>query len=77
MPLPRVQSLTDSELRAHLQTVCYTLAGEHFRKHNPDADPDQADTFAQRHWREFRETALDFLALAEADREAREAAPYN
>lgn len=77
MPLPSVQSMTDTELRAHLQTVCYTLAAEHFHKHNPDAELQQADNYADRHWREFRETALDFLALAEADREAREVAPNN
>lgn len=72
-----LDSMTDDELRTHVRLTAIMLATRHHKKHNPTAAADDSATFAERNWRQFRATAVDFLALTEADRQARTAAPWN
>lgn len=77
MAMPSPLAMTDDELATHFEAVCRMLAVEYFRTEHPNADQAAADLYADRHWQAFKSLALDFLALAEADRGAREAAPQN
>lgn len=77
MPLPSFRTMSRDELRDYFEAVCRMFARKRFRRHNPGAAEADAQAFADRHWRTFREMALDFIAIAEADAEARAAAPWN
>ena len=77
MPNEPLASMTDDEVRTHLRLTCKMLAVRHHRKHNPTAGADAANAFAERNWSQFRGAALDFLSIAEADRQAPAAAPLN
>jgi hypothetical protein len=77
MPMPSLATITGGELRTHFQATCRLLAIEHFAKSHPGADRAAADAYADRNWRQFESRAIDFLALAEADRRARLSSPQN
>lgn len=75
MPLPSFRTMSRDELRDHLETVCRMFAMRHSQR--AGAALDEQHRYADRHWRECREMAIDFIAVSEADREARAAAPWN
>lgn len=75
--MTKITDMTDAQLREHFRAACLLLASEHYKHHTPGATDETAARYAERNWRQFKERALDFLALAEADRQARAAAPNN
>ncbi len=77
MPLPSFRTMTRTEFRDYFEAVCRMFAGKRFLRHNPGAAEADVLAYADRHWRTFREMSLDFIAVVEADAEARAAAPWN
>lgn len=72
-----ISEMTAEQLRECVRTVCSMLARRRYRAANPNATDDEVEQFAERNWRTFKADAIDFLAMAEADREARSAASTN
>ena len=75
MPLPSFRTMSRDELRDHLEAVCRMFAMRHSQRSG--ADLAEQHRYADRHWRTFREMALDFIAIAEAMAEQEAAAPWN
>lgn len=75
MPLPSFRTMSRDELRDYFEAVCRMFAMRHSQR--TGAALAEQHRYADRHWRTFREMALDFIAIAEADAEARAAAPWN
>lgn len=65
-----MQTITGKSMRDELRTMMQGLAAEQFRRRHPRASDTAAWRFATEHAEEFREQALDVLALIYADREA-------
>src|SRR5206468_2195728 len=75
--LPSVQTMTDDEYLTHVRTAAKMFAFRHHLRADPGGDEEAAHAYAARYWKRHTETALDFLAMCEADREAHEQAPLN
>jgi hypothetical protein len=75
MPLPSFRTMTRDERRDHLEVVCRMLAM--LRSRRAGAALDEQHRFADRHWRSFRRMAIDFIAVAEVERETTATAAWN
>lgn len=60
-------------VRVHAMMFAYLR----YLRANPDHEEERADTFAERNWHQFRDMALDYLALSFALAERDAAAPWN
>lgn len=69
-----MQTISGKTMREELLTTMRGLAAEHFRRLNPRAPDAAAWRFAEAHAEDFREKALDVLALLYARREAEQQA---
>jgi hypothetical protein len=75
--LPNAREMSAADFKQHFEKVCRMLAYRHYQQKHPDATQQEAGAFALRHWQQWKDTALDLLATVEADRDARNAAPWN
>ncbi len=76
MPLPSLRTLTDAEFVQHVRVACKMFAVKSFEKDHPNCGKEAAWQYAQQHWKNFQEVALDWLSMCEAMAEA-DAAPWN
>lgn len=74
MPTP---TLTGRPLRQDLDVLMHGLAAEDYRRRHPRAPAAAAWRFAAGHAAEFRDRAVELLALLLAERETAAAAPRN
>lgn len=65
------RQMTDDEFRSNVRMASHMFAVRHFAQENPDASRADAWQYATRNWQQFTEKALDWMALCEADKEAR------
>ena len=75
--LPNPATLTDDQLRIHVENFARMFAFRAAEKLHPHATDAILEAITNRTWRNWQDTALDFLATAEAYRESRAAAPWN
>jgi hypothetical protein len=75
-PMP-FASMTSDEIRDMVRIHAMMFAFLRFSRTNPGHDEERAHAFAERHWRQFRDMALDYLALSFAIAERDAAAPWN
>jgi hypothetical protein len=64
------REMTPTELRHTIQVMAIDFARAAFQRLNPRAGDEAAGVWAGRNWQRFEARAIDFLALAEARREA-------
>jgi hypothetical protein len=72
-----IKLMTNEEFVQHVRLSAKMFAVRSFERANPGCTEDESWQYAERNWKQFKETALDWIAVCEADREAREAAPWN
>ena len=64
------RSLSKDELAHEVKKHAMLLAYTAYQNVHPGTEPEQAHKFAERHWSEFEEKALDLLATWEAMEES-------
>lgn len=69
MHLKPIASLGRDEAQELIRVHAKLFAFLQYSRLHPDRDEEEAHAFAARHWGQFREVALDYLAVAIAVRE--------
>jgi hypothetical protein len=70
-------TMTDEEFIHNVRQAAWAFASAAFTKANAGSTAAEAGRFADRHWRQFEDRALDFAALCAATQQAEATAPYN
>jgi hypothetical protein len=77
MTLKPLNRLSRDEVRDLVRVHAEMFAFLRYTRTNPGHDEERAHAFVERHWRQFRDMALDYLAVRLALAEKEAAAPWN
>ena len=77
MHLQPIAGLNRTEIPDLVRIHAKMFAFLRYSRSNPGHAEDLAHVFAERHWRQFRDMALDYLAMSLAIAEQEAAAPWN
>jgi hypothetical protein len=72
-----IKTMSDDELRQHFRVVAKMFAVRNYEEQNPGCTKEESWAYAERHWRMFKEQAVDFVTLNELHLEVSEAASWN
>lgn len=77
MTLKPLAQLSRDEVRDLVRVHAKLFAFRRYSRTNPRHDEERAHAFAERHWCQFRDMALDYLAVSMAIAEQEAAAAWN